>query len=897
MSDKLPIKAFFLTAAVLLAVSVMSCSHMLVSQPLEIKPPTADPSQPQAARMAEIRWTAAASGGIGSYSYDFLIRRAKEVRVVQSGPLPYWDWSPDEPGKYSVKAIVTDYRENTAESGWSPEYEIVPELMARTITADRPAPQAANMTGIKWSVSSSGGVGPHTYEFHLLKDKSDRVVQTGVSSVWDWKPDRAGLYRIRAVVRDTLGNTAESGWSPEYEIVPELLAEKITADRPAPQAANMTAIKWSVKSSGGIGTHTYEFHVLKGEEDVIMQTDVMPYWDWKPDRPGRYRIKAVVRDTMGNTTESGWSSEYEIVPELLVKMITADRPAPQAANMADIKWAVTAAGGVGKYIYEFHVLKDREDRTVQTGSSPVWIWKPDEAGFYKVRTVVRDALGNTADGKWSPEYEIVPELLVRGPSADKTPPQAANISTVRWTAEAAGGVGGRIYEFHLLKGEKEKIAQTDTSPYWDWEPDTTGAFRVKVVVLDSLGNRADSGWSPEYEIRKFIKSSLVAVLPVENLSGVKAPAKKIGQLIKRELRREGFNIIDNDVLEEFMLKHRVRYTGAIDLKTAESFQKEIGVEAVLITSIELYSEIYPPKISLISRLTSTGSRPAILWMDSVGLSGDDSPGILGLGLIEDPDKLLLDAIRALSADLDMDLWGAEAFSRPLRGIKRDQPSLIISAPESTERMERPSEKIKSGPPSLVVTSPDRTEKSSQGKKPNRDDAGTPLFGPKIFYRSPILSSDMKYRVAIMPFLNKSERKNAGDIMTLHFTEQLREIMNYDVIEPGIVRNNLLGFRIIMNEGISFENAGFIFSTLETDADLILSGTVLDYQDNISVAGAPKVDFSVLVIEKKSREIVWTSKSYRTGDEGVIFFDKGKINVAHSLASGMARGIAEMLLAD
>jgi hypothetical protein len=460
---------------------------------------------------------------------------------------------------------------------------------------------------------------------------------------------------------------------------------------------------------------------------------------------------------------------------------------------------------------------------------------------------------------------VFPPLKIEFPVADKASPRFANMAHIRWTVKAGVGADALTYDFHLFNGKEERLVQSGSSVYWDWRPDKAGLYRVKTVVRDPLGNTADSGWSDEYEIRNFMRSSPVAVLPIENLSGTRAPLKKIRQFLIEELKRQGINIIDDDILEGFMSKHRIRYTGAIDLATAEAFKKEIGAESVLITSFELYSELYPPKISLISRLTSTGNRPEILWMDSVGLSGDDSPGILGLGLIEDPGRLLRNAVASLSNALGMTLSPAEKISGPSEAIK-DQPALIVRAPEFPHDDRLPE---------------DRPE--------------TTGFVPKIFYRSPVLSPDMKYRIAVMPFLNKSERKNAGDIMALHFTEQLREITNYDVIEPGIVRQDLLGFRIIMNEGISFDIAGLIFSTLETDADLILSGTVLDYQDNISTEGTPKVDFSVLVIEKKSREVVWSSKSYRTGDEGVIFFDKGRINVAHSLASGMVRGVAEMIL--
>ncbi|RJR18531.1 MAG: hypothetical protein C4581_06220, partial [Nitrospiraceae bacterium] len=735
-----------------------------------------------------------------------------------------------------------------------------------------PSPQAANMADIRWTSKAAGGVGAYTYEFHLMEGKEVRVVHSGANSYWQWKPDKKGIFRVRALVRDSLGNTSDSGWSPEYVIMPELVAETITADRPTPQAANMADIRWTSKAAGGVGAYTYEFHLLKGEEVLKVQSDIFPYWDWKPDTQGRYRVRALVRDSLGNTADSGWSSEYEIVPELVAETAAADKPSPQAANMTSIVWSVKATGGMGPYNYEFHSMKAREDRLVQSGALPYLEWKPDSEGLYRVKAIVRDSLDNTSDSGWSSEYEIVPELVAEAATPDKPSPQAANMAGIRWTLKAAGGAGPLTYEFHIMKGTEDRIVQEDAIPYWDWKPDETGAFRVKAVVRDSLGNTAESGWSPEYEIRKFIKSSTVAVLPVENLSGTKAPAKNIGQLIKTELKRAGFNIIDNDILEEFMLKHRIRYTGAIDLKTAEAFKKEIGVDAVLITSIELYSDLYPPKISLISRLTSTGSRPEIMWMDSAGLSGDDSPGLLGLGLIENVEEILLNAVRSLADRLDADMWGAEKMAG-LPGVrKRKQPALVLSV---TDSMEKPLHDKK-----MIDEAPEK-----------------PAFAPKIYYRSPVLSPEMKYRVAIMPFLNKSDRRNAGDIMMLHFTEQLREIMNYDVIEPGIVRNNLLGFRIIMNEGVSFENAGFIFSTLETDADLILSGTVLDYQDNVSIQGTPKVDFSVIVIEKKSREVVWSSKSYRTGNEDVIFFDKGQINVAHALASGMARGVTEMLLAE
>ncbi len=327
----------------------------------------------------------------------------------------------------------------------------------------------------------------------------------------------------------------------------------------------------------------------------------------------------------------------------------------------------------------------------------------------------------------------------------------------------------------------------------------------------------------------------IAVLPLENLSRSPAPLKEFRQMMINMLSKHGLIILENEVIEQFMARHRIRYTGGIDDLTAKGFGAETGAKAVLVTSLELYDADYPPKIAVISRLISAGDNPAILWADSVAMTGDDSQGILGIGLVEDINILQEKAIGLLSASLAVYTSG-----------KSDFPVI------------------------------------AQKKK---------KFQPKISYRSPVLDAERKYTIAVIPFSNESGRKYAGDIMVLHFAEQLNKFENFNVIEPGIVRQKLLNLRIIMNNGMSLADADVIFSSL--NADLIITGKVIDYQDPVG-EGIPKVDFSIIALEHKSREIVWSSKSYNKGDDGVFFFDSGKVNTAHKMASEMVRHIGDMI---
>ena len=332
------------------------------------------------------------------------------------------------------------------------------------------------------------------------------------------------------------------------------------------------------------------------------------------------------------------------------------------------------------------------------------------------------------------------------------------------------------------------------------------------------------------------KKLLVAILPLTNLSSTPAPIEEIRQLLLSSFSKQGLDILPAETLERFIVKHRIRYVGGIDEITARNFRYETGADAVLITSVELYSDIPPPKIALTCRLVSTGNNPRILWMDSVGLAGDDSIGLLQLALIEDPSELLEKAVLQLSTSLGKYLAGYSYWTDRERDIIK--------------------------------------------------------FWPKTFYRSPILEPDWTYTVAVVPFFNLSQRRFAGEIIALSFIEQMMPQRKFSVIEPGIVRQLLLQKRIVMDDGLSLADVHALFSKL--NADLILAGKIFDYQDYQGTAGKAKVDFSAIAIERQSREVVWICQSHNEGDFGVFFFDWGKINTAHRMASEMVASALETL---
>jgi len=149
---------------------------------------------------------------------------------------------------------------------------------------------------------------------------------------------------------------------------------------------------------------------------------------------------------------------------------------------------------------------------------------------------------------------------------------------------------------------------------------------------------------------------LIAVLPLENLSAAPVPLREVREGYIEELKKAGFQVLPDSVLEDFMERNIVRYTAGMDETTAKVMKEETGADAAVMTSVELYSDAPPPKVSLSSRLVAMGT-PDILWAGGEGMCGDDHPGLFGFGVITDQKTLVRRALAGLSRSMAQKIEG------------------------------------------------------------------------------------------------------------------------------------------------------------------------------------------------------------------------------------------------
>jgi hypothetical protein len=322
----------------------------------------------------------------------------------------------------------------------------------------------------------------------------------------------------------------------------------------------------------------------------------------------------------------------------------------------------------------------------------------------------------------------------------------------------------------------------------------------------------------------------LVLLPLANLSGASAPLGELQADVASALEVRGIPLVPAALTEEFLARHRLRYTGDVDRDTARAAGEELGAGGILVTVLTGYSP-GPAREAIAMRLVAADEGAALLWIDQAARAGNDSPGPFDLGIVLD--------VKVLQAQLAARL--GDSLARNLSG----------------------------------------REPRAQGCP------GGGRFAPQDRFRAFDLAGKT---VAVLPFVNQTTRRNAGELMALQVTAQLHAVGRLHVLEPGVLRAQLANYRLPMEGGVSLDAARVLLSL--AGADVIVAGTVRDLDDPPG-GDAPHVDFSMQWLDRRDETVVWQSTSFHSGDDGVFFFGQGFVGTSAELACRMARSAVEL----
>ncbi len=314
----------------------------------------------------------------------------------------------------------------------------------------------------------------------------------------------------------------------------------------------------------------------------------------------------------------------------------------------------------------------------------------------------------------------------------------------------------------------------------------------------------------------------IAVFPVASLAGSTASPPALRGSVAAALRDRGLDVVPEDDVSRFLARNRVRDTSGVDGPTAKALREELGAAAIVIASVDLYTPGATPSFGVTMRLVSTDADPAILWMDGWSRAGDESPGLFGTGVVRDVGALEATALRELTASL-------AAFLR-------------------------------------------------DGREPTPCRGGR--VAPTVRFRQPLRPTEDLPRVAVLPFHNETSRRDAGEIVGLDLVKHLVASREFRVLEPGVIRSELLRNRVVMEGGITHEAARTALGA--QNVDVVLGGSVYAFGD--------QVEFTVLAIETWENRVVWESRSFARRMPRIRLFQAGNGVPAESVACRMARGV-------
>ncbi len=138
-----------------------------------------------------------------------------------------------------------------------------------------------------------------------------------------------------------------------------------------------------------------------------------------------------------------------------------------------------------------------------------------------------------------------------------------------------------------------------------------------------------------------------------------------------------------------------------------------------------------------------------------------------------------------------------------------------------------------------------------------------------------------YKIAVMPFQNRSKAKNAGAAITYMFIGELFKDRRYIPFEYGDIRKAIVEKRIREKGELDYKNMDFLSGDL--DADGFLVGTVEVFSEKNDASSPPEVALNIRLIDARKKRILWYDSYHLNGDDDIFILDFGKLRSVDEVA--------------
>jgi hypothetical protein len=323
-------------------------------------------------------------------------------------------------------------------------------------------------------------------------------------ATWSWPTNTAsaGSHVLRAVARDSSGNTANSATvtvTVSNGTSSDTTSPTVALTAPASGATVSGTVTLTATASDNVGVAGVRFTVdgaPVGSEDVSAPFSVS--WNTAGSPNGAHALRAVARDAAGNATTSA-------AINVNVNNTSADSTPPTVSISSPVSGVtingtitVTATASDNVAVTSVQFTVDGTNIGAPDTSAPwsvAWDTRTAGNGARILRAIARDAAGNTgsSDGRTvtvnnTSSDTVLPTVSLSSPASGATVSGQITIA-----ASASDNVGVAGVQF-LVNGTAAGAEDT-SAPYsitWATTSVTNGPLQIAAVARDAAGNRRTS---------------------------------------------------------------------------------------------------------------------------------------------------------------------------------------------------------------------------------------------------------------------------------------------------------------------------------------------------------------------------------------------------------------------
>ena len=137
------------------------------------------------------------------------------------------------------------------------------------------------------------------------------------------------------------------------------------------------------------------------------------------------------------------------------------------------------------------------------------------------------------------------------------------------------------------------------------------------------------------------------------------------------------------------------------------------------------------------------------------------------------------------------------------------------------------------------------------------------------------------KVVVMPFQNNTLYRNSGKIVMYMFLVELLKNKEFEPIEYGNTREQIINLRIRHRGELDYESVNALSGPLVADG--IVLGVVDSYLNKIDDTTSPKVGITARLIDSSNNRIIWYNSHQLNGEDEVIALGWGRIKSVHKVA--------------